>query len=1080
MGPSRGRRNAVSPCLSRKPSNRSLRAKLTVASCYGLTLAAAQQPLPTTLPSSATTEISYNMLDYTGTIPTEFGLLTAVTSLDLGRNSIDGTMPTELGYMTALETGAQKKGFLAKNSLNGAIPTQFGAFTLMTSFFWTDSMSLTGAIPTQLGSLTGFTGQFYVGINNISSTIPTELGNFENILHDFSLARLKLTGTLPTQLGRMSELTSAFRMYSNKISAMIPTQIGNLVKVNSVIQLSENKFSGSVPTQVGRWVSMTSLLQMFDNKLCDDVPTELSALSNSITGDYKVTTSNYFGTLCCEAVPESFTCTPTSIPTPAPTVSMQPTEVPTSVPSISPKPTARPSPIPTPIPTTPVPTPNPTTPLPTPSPSDACSASDEYRYKMILKDSGGDGWDGATYKIATDSTVRFSGTLASGSYAVEYFCLEDGAHSITISGGSTSTIDEVCFEFDDTEGDHFQGCGAVTDDFHTASGELYGVPSPAPTITAVPTELPSAVPTSAPSPLPTPLPSYDCDEDDGKYLYKLKMTDTGGDGWGDVTYTITTDGVTRFTGTLADGSSAIRYFCMEDNIHEIIVNGTNAMDGEICFEFDDAGGDAFKGCAPIIDIFHTAAGQIYGAPSPAPTSSPWPTAPPTPAPSDVPSPSPSGLPSPMPSPLPSMVPTTSVPSALPTPRPTWEDESVLVTISSSLTLLGMTSSDWDSDAETAFKKSVASSIDAADEDDVTGVTATSVSRRRRLMRTLLASGLEVGFDISVDTESADATNASSLFRSMVSDLTDGVSSGDIQTALSSESAFDGLDITVANYTEPTTYTSVYVDAPTPSPKKKKDDDDDEATALAWGLGVSLPMLALAAAATYYYMKYVREGGGYEATTPKSGGETRKAVQRDPRSPGSRTPVRDTTNGVSADYVQIELTNGHSPTDASGSPSSVALRKAALRTPSGINGSQRGTPVLLSQSGEAIEIHRSPASPVPPAKMKMWRKLFDAMDVNNDGVVTHAELAKSVKDSARDPGVYRQLQEELGIPDSVKEEHLHDSDVLERVFAAIDVDQNKAISFEEFYSFLNQDADKKRLVFKPGQKMKLKEGHSVVL
>ena len=73
-------------------------------------------------------------------------------------------------------------------------------------------------------------------------------------------------------------------------------------------------------------------------------------------------------------------------------------------------------------------------------------------------------------------------------------------------------------------------------------------------------------------------------------------------------------------------------------------------------------------------------------------------------------------------------------------------------------------------------------------------------------------------------------------------------------------------------------------------------------------------------------------------------------------------------------------------------------------------------------------------------MKMWRKLYDAMDVNNDGIVTYAELSKSVKDSAKDPGVYRQLQEELGIPDSVKEEHLHDSDVLERVFAAIDVDQ----------------------------------------
>lgn len=97
------------------------------------------------------------------------------------------------------------------------------------------------------------------------------------------------------------------------------------------------------------------------------------------------------------------------------------------------------------------------------------------------------------------------------------------------------------------------------DVFHTASGEIYGAPSTAPTMSPVPTPLPSSSPTPAPSPLPTPLPSYDCDESDGKYLYKLRMIDAGGDGWGDVTYTITTDGVTRSTGTLSDGSLGIRY-----------------------------------------------------------------------------------------------------------------------------------------------------------------------------------------------------------------------------------------------------------------------------------------------------------------------------------------------------------------------------------------------------------------------------------------------------------------------------------------------------------------------------------------
>ena len=133
-----------------------------------------------------------------------------------------------------------------------------------------------------------------------------------------------------------------------------------------------------------------------------------------------------------------------------------------------------------------------------------------------------------------------------------------------------------------------------------------------------------------PSPLPTPLPSYDCVESDNMYLYKLIMTDTGGDGWGDVTYTITTNGTTRFTGTLEDGYSGARYFCIEDNVHTIVVNGSQSEHSEICFEFDDASGDAFSGCAPVVDVFHTAQGEVFGAPSPAPTSSPWPTPVPSP------------------------------------------------------------------------------------------------------------------------------------------------------------------------------------------------------------------------------------------------------------------------------------------------------------------------------------------------------------------------------------------------------------------------------------------------------------------
>ena len=46
--------------------------------------------LPTTLPTTDTTVISYTERGYTGTIPTEFGLLTKVTFVDLTLNQLTG------------------------------------------------------------------------------------------------------------------------------------------------------------------------------------------------------------------------------------------------------------------------------------------------------------------------------------------------------------------------------------------------------------------------------------------------------------------------------------------------------------------------------------------------------------------------------------------------------------------------------------------------------------------------------------------------------------------------------------------------------------------------------------------------------------------------------------------------------------------------------------------------------------------------------------------------------------------------------------------------------------------------------
>ena len=197
------------------------------------------------------------------------------------------------------------------------------------------------------------------------------------------------------------------------------------------------------------------------------------------------------------------------------------------------------------------------------------------------------------------------------------------------------------------------------------------VPSPLPT--AVPSPLPSPIPTALPTPLPTPVPTPECAGT--KSRYKLMMFDAGGDGWGGVSYVVTTNSTVRYAGTLTDGSVGVDYFCLEDGMHEFIIVDS---DSEITWEFDDVAGASFSGKAPVSDIFHTSDGDIYGTPSNSPTMTSMPTTVPIPSPTAVPIPSPTVVPgnptkAPVPAPAPSMSPTglpISSPTQVPIPAPT--------------------------------------------------------------------------------------------------------------------------------------------------------------------------------------------------------------------------------------------------------------------------------------------------------------------------------------------------------------------------------------------------------------------------
>jgi len=115
---------------------------------------------------TALTHFHADLFALTGTLPSELGLMTGLSYLDM-RTSSMGTIPTELGSLASLAYLNVESSFMT-----GTLPTELGSLTALTSLV-VDVWELTGTIPSELGSLTLLTSLNFGG--EIAGTLPTEI-----------------------------------------------------------------------------------------------------------------------------------------------------------------------------------------------------------------------------------------------------------------------------------------------------------------------------------------------------------------------------------------------------------------------------------------------------------------------------------------------------------------------------------------------------------------------------------------------------------------------------------------------------------------------------------------------------------------------------------------------------------------------------------------------------------------------------------------------------------------------------------------------------------------------------------------
>ncbi|KAK3261455.1 hypothetical protein CYMTET_29639 [Cymbomonas tetramitiformis] len=117
-------------------------------SCQGQQLSSNSDYQACILSPSDCTQLSIVGSSLTGTLPTELGTLTALTTLSFDENSLSGTLPAELGSLTGLTSIS-----VYQNSFIGSLPAQLGDLTALKTMTLS-SNCMTGMLPTELGSLT--------------------------------------------------------------------------------------------------------------------------------------------------------------------------------------------------------------------------------------------------------------------------------------------------------------------------------------------------------------------------------------------------------------------------------------------------------------------------------------------------------------------------------------------------------------------------------------------------------------------------------------------------------------------------------------------------------------------------------------------------------------------------------------------------------------------------------------------------------------------------------------------------------------------------------------------------------------
>lgn len=179
-------------------------------------------------------------VDYqSATIPTEIGLLSDLTLLNLWKCKLSGSLPSELFLMTKLSFLT-----IADNPMMaGTIATEFGLLSNL-EVITLGRNGFTGPLPGSIFETWGNVTIFFCHGNNLEGPLPTQLGLLTS-MERLWLKNTDFLGTIPSQLGLLTNMTELF-LHDTDLIGTIPESLSEISE-SAFLSVSNTSLTGSIP-----------------------------------------------------------------------------------------------------------------------------------------------------------------------------------------------------------------------------------------------------------------------------------------------------------------------------------------------------------------------------------------------------------------------------------------------------------------------------------------------------------------------------------------------------------------------------------------------------------------------------------------------------------------------------------------------------------------------------------------------------------------------------------------------------------------------------------------------------------------